>query len=154
MKKITYILIAILSINCGGGGGGDNSTEVDLSLNTRMVVEQTFGTEGNLWKPKSDGHSSGAGNLVVLFSSKFTSEFNSCEVRLNDGSTSQLICINNQSWTHVPFSCFSNGGRQTWRANFTCGKASGVEVLCKTDELDYVFTVPPAARAAVCSRFG
>jgi len=152
VNSLSLLFLCFTLFACGGGSsGGDALTD---AVDTASVIEQAFGTEGNIWKPEADAISSGAGNLVVLFSSKFTNEFSSCELMLNDGSTAQLICINNQPWTQTPFSCFSNGGRQTWRANFKCDAAGSVEVLCKDTDVDYIFTVPAAARAQVCSRFG
>lgn len=149
------IALSLLS-GCGGSSGGDGS-EIDNGNSDNPIIQESrefFGQDGNLWKPRSDETSSGTGNLVVLFSAKFTTRFDSCEVPLNDGTVGQLVCIDNQPWTHVPFSCFSNGGRQTWRANFPCSAAARVEVTCRDAMQQVVFTVPDGSVGAVCSRFG
>lgn len=141
-------------IGCGGSGGGDSEIVQEDQSITKVVIEESFGVEGSLWKPVSDGHSSGSGNLVILLTSRYATQFDSCEVPLNDGTIGQLICINDQPWTHVPFSCFSNGGRQTWRANFRCSSAARVEATCKSGTTEVKFTVPAAQLSQVCTRFG
>lgn len=119
-----------------------------------IVETQFFGQSGNIYKPESDPEASGDGNLVVLLSSQFTEQFDRCEIALNTGETKQLVCINNQPWTQIPFSCFSNGNRQTWRADFKCSSAAEVKVTCFEDNQEIIFTVPEAQRGQICSRFG
>ena len=141
--------------SCGGGSGGDDDPEQQAIEETIVrAIEEIFGTEGHLWKPRADDISSGAGNLVVLLGTEFTTRFDTCKVPLNDGTMADLVCIDDQPWTQTPFSCFSNGNRQTWRANFTCDQAARVEVVCQDSEKQVVFTVGDGALGAVCSRFG
>ena len=150
--------VFLLATGCGGSSGGDGDS-VSEEMTTEEVANpiarttEFFGAEGNLYKPRSDITGAGAGNLVVLFSSKFTQEFNSCETTLNTGEVAQLICINTEEWTQVPFSCFSNGNRQTWRANFKCEAMAEVKVTCFDDNQEIDFTVPEAQRGQICSRF-
>lgn len=112
-----------------------------------------FGQGGNLYKPASDPHGSGGGNLVVLLSSKYTRQFDRCTIRTHEG-TRDLACIDNQPWTQIPYSCFSNGDRQTWRADFKCGSVSSVSVTCYEAKQEITFTVPREVRGNVCQRFG
>lgn len=115
---------------------------------------QFFGQNGNLYKPRGDDHGAGGGNLVVLLSSQYTVEFERCEIRLRSGQVAQLRCINDQPWTQIPYSCFSNGNRQTWRADFKCSDVAEVSVTCREEKQEIVFTVPERQRGQVCSRFG
>ncbi|MCB0319750.1 MAG: hypothetical protein KDD60_02420 [Bdellovibrionales bacterium] len=115
---------------------------------------EIFGQDGNLWKPRSDDHASGAGNLVVLLSSKYRTQFETCEVELSNGERRDLTCVNDQPWTHIPYSCFSNGARQTWRANFQCHQAKSVRVVCRDALQEVTFKAPTGQQSQVCSRFG
>ena len=161
----------IFLANCGSGSGGgeeiaelieetpaaeavEETTTAEPSEPNPIVSTQFFGESGNLYKPKADETASGAGNMVVLLSAQFTEQFDSCEVRKTDGTVAQLFCNNTVPWTQIPFSCFSNGNRQTWRANFPCGEVAEVLITCRSFNQEVVFTVPEAARGAVCSRFG
>ncbi|MCB0328384.1 MAG: hypothetical protein KDD70_01940 [Bdellovibrionales bacterium] len=156
-KIVCGLLLFTALASCGGGGGGGSSDDSANALpeeDLRQQFVEYFGTEGNIWKPSSDPISSGAGNLVVLLSPKYTTRFDTCELTLIDGSTAQLLCIDFEEWTQIPFSCFSNGGRQTWRANFGCDDAALVEVTCRDATQEVVFTVDGPAVSAVCSRFG
>ncbi len=139
--------IAAVSSESASGGA-------DVVVENPIVSTQFFGQNGNLWKPAGDDHGAGAGNLVVLLSAEFTEEFDSCEVVHASGEVRQLICINDQPWTHTPFSCFSNGDRQTWRADFKCSEAAEVKVTCREEKQEIVFTVPDQVKHQVCSRFG
>ncbi|MCB0317445.1 MAG: hypothetical protein KDD56_01725, partial [Bdellovibrionales bacterium] len=100
IKLFNYFLLICLSMfaACGGGGGNGTATEttaevtVDEMLEAEAVVvenevveRQFFGQNGNLWKPSGDDHGAGAGNLVVLLSSQFKEQFDSCEVVDRDG---------------------------------------------------------------------
>lgn len=160
MRFVGLAVVAAFSLmfaSCGssGGGGEEESTEaVVLEETITKAFEEYFGVEGNLWKPRSDDHSSSPGNLVVLLSSKYTTRFDTCEIPLNDGTTAQLLCIDTESWTHTPYSCFSNGGRQTWRASFGCSKAARIEVVCRDSDKEVVFTVPFGQEGRICERFG
>ena len=102
----------------------------------------------------SDPEGAGRGNLVVLLAQKFTEQFDSCEVMLNTGETEQLLCINDQPWTQIPFSCFSNGNRQTWRANFSCHNMAEVSVVCKSPSQEVTFSVADEQKGNICTRFG
>lgn len=163
---MNFVLVGVaLLFVCGCGGSDGSSSEDDSDLSdiesggesltpAPVVVTEIFGQDGNLWKPSGDSHGAGAGNLVVLLSSKYTEQFDSCEVALNTGEVSQLICINDQPWTHTPFSCFSNGERQTWRAVFPCSDAAEVKVTCYSATEEVIFTVPETSRGWTCQRFG
>lgn len=155
--RILLTLASLVFISCGGGGGGGDEPIAELSetdLNPVAVSTEYFGSDGNLYKPVADAISSGAGNLVVLFSAKYSKQFERCETRLKDGSIAQLTCINNQPWTHIPYSCFANGNRQTWRANFTCWDVAEVSVTCYDFNQEITFTVPDEQKSQICSRFG
>jgi len=125
-----------------------------ISSNPIPTRTETFGVDGNLYKPVADDHGAGAGNLVVLLGSKFTEAFDSCEVTLNTGEVRQLVCIDDQPWTHIPYSCFANGDRQHWRADFKCSAMSEVKVTCREEKQEVVFTAPAGRGHELCSRFG
>lgn len=118
------------------------------------VVTEIFGRDGNLYKPFSDDHGAGGGNLVVLMSSRYTKRFETCEIPLKDGTTAQLTCIDNQPWTHTPYSCFANGDRQHWRASFRCSSVAQIRVRCRLAGKTYIFTVDEGSRGNVCTRYG
>jgi hypothetical protein len=143
---------------CGGDGGDDEIiTDGETPQPTPNPIAsstQFFGQGGNLWKPRGDPHGGSPGNLVVLLSSQFTKAFDTCEVKLNTGEIAQLICIDDQPWTQTPFSCFTNGNRQTWRAPFGCSSAGEVKVTCRDPNQEVIFTVPDANLGSVCQRFG
>jgi len=147
-------LIFVALLGCGGSSSDDAAIEEALTSLNLVASEQTFGQNGNLWKPSGDDHGAGGGNLVVLLSSQFTTQFDSCDVRLNTGEVAPLVCINNQPWTHTPYSCFSNGNRQTWRANFKCSSAAEVKVVCRDIQQEVIFTVDESIRNQICSRHG
>ncbi|RMG44827.1 MAG: hypothetical protein D6719_01085 [Candidatus Dadabacteria bacterium] len=165
MRKI-FILILFTAFIAACGSSTDSSDGVAMMsddgsapvaepvVEERNVTREFFGQKGNLWKPAADGHSSGAGNLVVLFGSHHSKQFERCRVKKTDGTLADLLCINDQPWTQVPFSCFSNGNRQTWRATFPCSQVSQVRVSCLRGGNEWVFTVPDAQKGGVCSRFG
>ena len=153
MKNIIIsLLLLVLMSACGSSSSGGDSG--NMETDNPIVERQLFGQNGNLYKPSADPKSSGAGNLVVLLGQQFTTRFNSCEIKLASGEVAQLLCIDNEDWTQVPFSCFSNGNRQTWRANFTCDKVAEVLVTCRDAMQEVVFTVPDELRGLVCNRFG
>ena len=158
MKTKSTVLLSLLSLifitSCGGGGGGSDSEDSDLSPTNPITSTQFFGENGNLYKPRSDDHASGAGNLVILLSPQFTTRFDTCEIKKNDGTVASLLCIDDQDWTQIPFSCFSNGGRQTWRATFPCNEAGEVRVVCRDLLQEVTFTVPDTSLGQVCGRFG
>ena len=152
-KKCSYVLLALILLNgCDSSGGGEDLFIPEIE--NPIVVTEFFGQEGNLYKPTSDDHGAGQGNLVFLASAKFARQFESCSIKKSDGSTAALLCINDQPWTQIPFSCFSNGNRQTWRASFGCAEAGEVKVTCKDLNQEVVFTVPEEQRGFVCNRFG
>ena len=153
LNLISLFLACSLLIACGGGSS-KSSSNVPAEDDGIARSTEVFGQDGNLYKPRADGHSSGAGNLVVLLGAKFTTQFDSCEIMLNTGEIAQLICINNEEWTQVPFSCFSNGNRQTWRANFTCDAVGEVRVVCRDATREVTFVAPDPFIGSVCSRFG
>ncbi|GEM_PF-2233115 len=180
MLKRIIILSAVMSLAaCGSSdnntfidetGGNPEVATPDPSAQGDSIVDpiaegpiappagskttENFGNEGNLWKPSGDDHGAGAGNLVVIISSKYSKQFDSCSVPLRDGTTSSLVCINNVPWTHTPYSCFANGNRQHWRANFKCSDAAEIKATCRKGSETYVFTVEGGARANVCGRYG
>lgn len=155
MKSITqifFILLAIILTSCASDGHDKIVIEEEANPIARSV--QFFGQGGNLWKPVGDDHGAGAGNLVVLLDASFTKRFDSCEIVLNTGETRQLTCIDTVEWTHTPYSCFANGNRQHWRADFKCSSARAVEVVCRDFNQEITFTVPDEQKGHLCSRFG
>lgn len=155
IKIVTIsILLGLFQTSCGGGSGSENSTETITPSNPIAQSIQLFGQGGNIWKPEADAISSGAGNLVVLFDQQFSTRFDTCEVTLADGSIAPLICIDFEPWTQIPFSCFSNNNRQTWRAGFKCDAVTKVEVVCRDINQEVTFTVPDELKSFVCNRFG
>lgn len=160
IKIIISILLSLVVFSCGGGSSSSDSNSRPDSADTAPTdslpvadVTEFFGVDGNLYKPVSDETASGGGNLVVLFSSKFTTQFQSCVMRLNTGEIAGLFCLNSVPWTQTPFSCFSNGNRQTWRANFRCSSAGEVRVLCNDGLQNIEFIAPNGALGNVCTRF-
>ena len=153
IKIFITLLFSITRVACGCSGGGGEESE-PLPSNPIATSQENFGENGNLYKPRSAEDSAGGGNLVVLLSPKFNVQFDSCEIVKRDGQVSPLICINDQPWTHVPFSCFSNGGRQTWRASFPCEEANKVLVVCRDFTQEVTFTFPEALRGQICTCFG
>ena len=170
-KQFQFLLILSLSltVGCGGGSGdGEGSEftdavqeeglEAPIDANPIALATEQFGSEGNLWKPSGDDHAAGAGQLVVLLSGKYKTRFDTCEVRKRSGEIAQLTCIDDQPWTHNPYSCFANpdasGERQHWRANFECQDAAEVKVVCRDQNQEVTFTVAEEKRRSVCSRFG
>ena len=171
MSKICFraallfgILLSLSLTACGGGsggGGGDSAQEVASAIADELIAEDTtrrateiFGQNGNLYKPSGDETAAGAGNMVFLANPAYTEQFDNCEIQDTSGATVQLICINNQPWTMIPFSCFSNGNRQTWRAPFGCGEVAQVRIVCRRPGLEVTFQAPPGLEGAVCSRLG
>ncbi len=132
----------------------NTTTSSDDGANPLVRSTQFFGQNGNVYKPVSDETASGGGNMVVLFSAAFTRQFESCSVLMGDGSSRALTCIDDQPWTQIPFSCFSNGNRQTWRADFRCGSVGAVVVTCVDFNQEITFTVPEGQQGNVCTRFG
>ncbi len=162
-KRLSQIILGmgLIAVAAGCGSGTDDSTDdtagapaPDVTADPVVRSTHYFGQNGNLWKPAGDDHGSSPGNLVVLLSSQFSEQFDNCEVTLGTGEVRQLICINNVSWTHTPYSCFANGGRQHWRADFKCSSVAEVKVVCRLPNMETTFTVPEAQRGQVCSRFG
>lgn len=157
-------IFTLFCSGCGDSGESDGGAlfpDQDVEQVTGPTISdnpikstQFFGTNGNLWKPAGDDHGAGAGNLVVLLSAEFTEQFDSCEIVKNTGEISQLRCINDQPWTHIPYSCFSNGDRQTWRADFPCGEAAQVRVTCREEKQEVTFTVGDENLGNLCTRFG
>lgn len=164
MKKeilqILLIFIAGFILACGedttndsSSTGSDSSTGGGSSGNLVRIIE-FFGTDGNLYKPFGDPTASGAGNMVVLLSSKYIQRFDTCEIPTVDGGIAQLTCLDTVPWTHIPYSCFSNGNRQTWRSNFSCHNVAEIEVTCRDATREVIFTVPDQLKQSVCQRFG
>lgn len=156
MTRFILMLLLIIPLLSGCGDSSDNDTaapEETIQPESSIAKStQIFGQTGNLWKPSGDGHGGSPGNLVILLSSQFTTQFDNCEVKTKDGQTAQLLCINDQAWTQIPYSCFTNGNRQTWRANFKCSNAAEVTVVCRDTTQEVTFTVDAARRNQVCSR--
>lgn len=149
---------ALLTLTGCGGDSGDGEEEIieppPAAAPNPIVSTQYFGQNGNLWKPRGDDHGGSPGSLVVLLSAQFTEQFDTCEVPMADGTIGQLICINNQPWTQTPYSCFTNGDRQTWRAPFGCEDAGDVKVTCKQENQEVIFTVPDGVGKNTCQRYG
>ena len=165
MKNLSIFILSLslvlaLSLSaCGGssdggdaaGGEGDS---VSPAIPLLSMGDETFGRDGNLWKPRSEESDSGGGNLVVLLTSRYTTRFDTCQVRMNDGTTADLFCNDQVPWTEIPFSCFSNGNRQTWRANFRCESAAEVRVVCRDANQEITFEAPEGGLGSICNRFG
>lgn len=84
------------------------------NLEMNPICSQIMGTDGPgkfLWKPEGD-HS---GALVVLFPEEFRSPFNTVTVQRKTGQHENMN-----------FTGFSNGNRQTWRAQLRGGQYTGV----------------------------
>ncbi len=172
LKTILIISTFFIISACGHSSSDDskvnNNQNENISQPQPQIPERTpeittpqikqtvdyFGRDGNLYKPKSDPEASGDGNLVVLLSSKYSKQFDSCEIKTNSGEIAQLYCINTEPWTQIPYSCFSNGNRQTWRANFKCNDVSEVKVICRLPNEEVIFTVPKGQTNWICTRFG
>lgn len=160
-KSINYLiffLVTFFFLACGSSSDSDNQTTDHSGSSTTVFgnadVTDTFGVDGNLYKPVSDESASGLGNLVVLLSSKYSTKFDTCKIRKNTGDIADLFCLDTVPWTQVPFSCFSNGNRQTWRANFKCSSVGEVRVLCQDSIQSVEFVAPNGATGNVCTRFG
>lgn len=170
MRLFSLLVLSLSLIACGSSD--DNSDTSDaLSAGTSLeeggtadpalvgkTITDYFGQDGNLWKPAGDDHGAGPGNLVVLAGGKYSTAFDSCTVKKTDGTTVPLTCIDNAPWTHIPFSCFGNpingADRQHWRADFRCGSAAAVEVICHLGLDTYIFLAPNGRVGEVCTRFG
>ncbi len=155
VSQILAIVLMSTSIWACSGSDDDLITAEPEGVIPDPIERSTdrFGERGNLWKPRADEHSPAPGNLVVLLSAEYSAQFDSCEVTLRNGMVAQLICINDQPWTQTPFSCFSNGNRQTWRGMFKCSEVADVKVTCRSSAREVVFSVPDPNRSQVCSRF-
>jgi hypothetical protein len=164
LKSICLASVVAILAACGGSSGGDGSSvEVDndpaLGSNPNVrVATENFGVDGNLWKPSGDDHGSSPGAVVVIIGPRYQKQFDSCEVKLRDGTTKQLTCVNNVPWTHTPYSCFanpSNGGeRQHWRSFTSCHDMAEVKATCYLDGQEFVFQAPEGQVGSVCTRFG
>ena len=160
MKYLSFLALPLLvfSVACGGSSSSSDSsadasaTSADAPAITR--ISDTFGVDGNLWKPAAEEGSSTAGLLVVLPSSKYTGRFDSCEIELIDGTIEQLDCNDRVEWSHTPFSCVANGNREHWRSQNTCNQAAQVRVICRNATEELTIEAPGAGITAVCSRFG
>ncbi|WKZ57091.1 MAG: hypothetical protein QY326_00070 [Bdellovibrionota bacterium] len=164
-QKLSLLILLTSAIVFGfagcGSSGGDDSDDGAAGGNEQLPESnpiaqrsETFGVDGNLWKPAGDDHGAGAGNLVVLLSSRYTKRFDTCELQRTNGQIAQLTCIDNVPWTHTPYSCFANGDRQHWRADFKCSEAAEVKVTCRDANQEVTFTVDASQRGSVCNRFG
>lgn len=112
------------------------------------TIKEPF-SGGTLWKPVAEGGgASFAHNPVFLAKSSYKKRFDSCEVTLKSGEKHQLTCIDDQSWTHTPYSCFANGDRQHWRFKHKCNKIKNVKIVCKLDCKTIIFE----AKGKTCDR--
>lgn len=153
MIKFLFLISCLINlISCGGSGGDDGDSS--NSRSPVRVASEDFGVDGNLWKPSGDSHGSSPGSVVVIISSRYTKQFDYCEVYLRDGTTLPLTCINNVSWTHIPYSCFANGNRQHWRSFTSCHDFAEVKATCYLDNQEYLFKAPAGQAGSVCTRFG
>lgn len=169
LKESAVILLGVSLLNsCGdikelpkeipdeivdNGGGGDQP-EPEPETNPIVNGVQYFGNDGNLWKPEGDGGGPlYSGNVVVLFSSKFKKQFNECVANLKNGQSYNLTCVDDQPWTQTPYSCFSNGNRQTWRAKLSCDKFRNATITCKDSNQEITFKAKNNNRRA-CNRHG
>lgn len=161
--SILFCLAASLTACGGSGGGGEgpvvgDEQERELASNDDENAiakgKQTFGVAGNLWKPAGEEGASGAGRPVIILSPQFGKRFKSCEVRGRDGSVIPLDCNDRVPWSHNPYSCFANGGRQHWRCPCNCGDIAEVKVVCRDDNQEVTFSAAGPAIGAVCERHG
>lgn len=168
LSAFVVVLMCILTLGaCGGdvslGANADEeqsdssssgtSSNSDSSISVSIRTEY-FGEKGNLWKPEADEGSANAGLLVVLLAPEFTDRFDSCEVPLIDGTMGALDCNDRVEWSHTPYSCVANGGREHWRANFRCEDTALVRVVCRSTAEEVTFEAPGVGISAVCSRHG
>ena len=165
VKLIMKTILSLFSIcalcfftACGSSGSDSDSDSEPQSVatNEQLIAQLSdiFGVDGNLWKPKAEEGSSTSGLLVVLLSAKYTNRFDSCELEKIDGSIEYLDCNDRVEWSHEPFSCVANGGREHWRSLSTCDQAAQVRVVCRnaTEVLTVEATGP--AITSVCDRHG
>lgn len=112
------------------------------------TIEEPF-KNGTLWKPVAEGGGAKfAHNPVFLAKASFKKQFDSCKVILKSGEKHQLTCIDDQSWTHTPYSCFANGDRQHWRFAYSCKKIKSVKIVCKLNCKTIIFK----AKGKTCDR--
>lgn len=152
-----FSLCSLCVISCGSSGGGGEGGETaftEAATSTRTKIKQFFGQNGNLWKPEAEPKSSTAGLLVVLLGREHTNRFNRCRIEKVDGSVADLDCNDRVEWSHVPFSCVANGGREHWRALFTCEDAALVRVICTNPTEELTVEAAGVGLGAVCSRHG
>ncbi len=159
-KSLLTIALSFSIIACGSSSdvnlsGEENESEGSTPTPAEEQIEtrtEYFGEKGNLWKPRADENSSTSGLLVVLLSSEYTDVFDSCAVPLLDGTFGALDCNDRVEWSHHPFSCVANEGREHWRAYFTCDKAAMVQVICRNATQRVTFEAKGAGISATCSR--
>jgi hypothetical protein len=150
------LIVSLAACGSSGSDDADQQTVPESAVGEPSIVRTTefFGNSGNLYKPAGEEGGSGAGLVVILLGPHHTEQFDSCEIKKSDGTVAQLDCNNRVPWTHQPYSCFANGNRQHWRADFSCWDVGDVKVTCKKPGIETVFTVPDEVRAGVCSRWG
>lgn len=112
------------------------------------TIKENF-SGGTLWKPVAEGGGATfAHNPVFLAKASYKKRFDSCEVTLKSGEKHQLTCIDDQTWTHTPYSCFANGDRQHWRFKYSCKKIKKVKITCKLDCKTIIFE----SKGKTCNR--
>lgn len=122
LKK--YGLLLTISLSILGCGKIDNKpipiitepiiTEPDKT-NPKCNSIQPF-SNGTVWKPLAEGGGAQySGNPVLLIDKSFVLQFKSCVIESKNSNSIPLTCLDSVQWTQTPFSCFSNGDRQTWR---------------------------------------
>lgn len=160
-KASIFLILGVLALSsCGGssGGGSDTSNVAAQvqSVETQAIktTKQFFGENGNLWKPAAEEKSSTAGLLVVLLGPEHTGRFDSCEIERTNGEFEQLDCNDRVPWSHEPYSCVANGGREHWRATFRCDQSAQVRIVCSNFSEEVTFEARGPAILAVCDRHG
>ncbi len=157
MKIVKSALIALTFIalsHCGGGGGGRTGEVITTDSSQLTQVTQYFGQNGNLWKPEAEPKSSTAGLLVVLLGPEHTGRFDDCRVEKVDGTVEFLDCNDRVEWSHIPYSCVANGGREHWRATFKCEEAAVARAICRNQSEEFTFEAAGVGLGSVCSRHG
>lgn len=160
--RVVFIALAVSALcltSCHSSSGGSDTTTTEASTpntesQTIKTGKQYFGERGNLWKPAAEEKSSTAGLLVALLGAEHTGRFDSCEIKKADGTTAQLDCNDRVPWSHEPYSCVANGGREHWRATFKCSEAARVKITCRNFSEEVTFEARGAAINSVCDRHG
>lgn len=155
MKKLLFVVVFLFACGevdeipgNGGGGGTPEPPVIEEPQNPTCDSNNTsFDGTGNLWKPEAEGGGSQyGGNPVLLLSSVFKRQFDSCVVELKGGGSHELTCVDDAPWTFEPFSCFANGNRQHMRSELKAERIKNrARIECKDNQQICVFILPGRA---------